>query len=115
LNPVAAAFMADQSGLKLYVDLLSQPARAVTIFCRVNKIEAEEISIEVAKGECRTEEFKSIIQRVRFLQSLMMDSSFMRAMLFFTTWQRLAMWQIIGTLKTLNDGRSLTAFWIGIT
>lgn len=52
--------MAGSAGLKLYVDLLSQPARAVTIFCRVNKIEAEEIAVEVAQGGCRTEEFKEI-------------------------------------------------------
>ncbi|KAG0582487.1 hypothetical protein M758_3G063200 [Ceratodon purpureus] len=48
------------TGLKLYVDLLSQPARAVTIFCRVNGIEAEEIYVQVANGDCRTEEFKQI-------------------------------------------------------
>jgi len=52
--------MAGHTGLKLYVDLLSQPARAVTIFCRVNKIEAEEIYVEVAKGECRTKDFEDI-------------------------------------------------------
>lgn len=52
--------MAGHTELKLYVDLLSQPARAVTIFCRVNKIEAEEIYVEVAKGNCRTKEFQEI-------------------------------------------------------
>lgn len=46
--------------LKLYVDLASAPARAVTIFCRAADIEAEEVKINLMEGEARTPEFKKL-------------------------------------------------------
>lgn len=36
--------------LKLYVDLLSQPARAITLFVRQNKIPHELKVVSIAKG-----------------------------------------------------------------
>ncbi|VFR01878.1 unnamed protein product [Cuscuta campestris] len=46
--------------LKLYVERMSQPSRAVLIFCKVNGIEFEEVSIRLAKGQHRTPEFIEI-------------------------------------------------------
>ncbi|KAI3959203.1 hypothetical protein MKW92_001526 [Papaver armeniacum] len=46
--------------LKVYVDRISQPARAVLIFCVVNGIEFEEIKVDLAKQEHRLPEYKAI-------------------------------------------------------
>ncbi|KAG9441212.1 hypothetical protein H6P81_017066 [Aristolochia fimbriata] len=46
--------------LKLYADRMSQPSRAVIIFCKMNGIEFEEITINLAKGQHRSQEFKEI-------------------------------------------------------
>ncbi|KAI3958448.1 hypothetical protein MKW98_011136 [Papaver atlanticum] len=46
--------------LKVYVDRISQPARAVLIFCKVDGIEFEEIKVDLAKQEHRLPEFKAI-------------------------------------------------------
>ncbi|KAG6782771.1 glutathione S-transferase T1-like [Populus alba x Populus x berolinensis] len=46
--------------LKVYVDRLSQPSRAIVIFCKVNKIDFEEVGIELLKGQHLTPEFKEI-------------------------------------------------------
>ncbi|KAG0565381.1 hypothetical protein M758_8G180900 [Ceratodon purpureus] len=51
----------DGSGLKLYVHQGSQPARAVTIFCRANHIEAQEIKVDITQMETRTAEYKNKI------------------------------------------------------
>ncbi|RWR72181.1 glutathione S-transferase T1 [Cinnamomum micranthum f. kanehirae] len=48
------------TGLKIYVDRLSQPSRAIVIFCKVNKIEFEEFKVELLKGEHRSTQFKEI-------------------------------------------------------
>lgn len=47
-------------GLKLYVDRMSQPSRAILIFCKMNKIDFEEVRIDLAKGQHRSQEFKEI-------------------------------------------------------
>ncbi|XP_068640459.1 glutathione S-transferase T1 [Aristolochia californica] len=47
-------------GLQVYADRLSQPSRAVIIFCKVNGIEFEEITVNLAKGQHRSQEFKEI-------------------------------------------------------
>ncbi|XP_020260614.1 glutathione S-transferase T1-like [Asparagus officinalis] len=47
-------------GLKLYVDRRSQPSRAVLIFCKMNKIDFEEVKIDLAKGQHKSPEFKEI-------------------------------------------------------
>ncbi|ONK71521.1 uncharacterized protein A4U43_C04F9500 [Asparagus officinalis] len=47
-------------GLKLYVDRLSQPSRAVLIFCKVNNIDFEEVRIDIGKGQHKSPEFKEI-------------------------------------------------------
>ncbi|XP_016474265.1 glutathione S-transferase T1 [Nicotiana tabacum] len=46
--------------LKLYVDRLSQPSRALLIFCKLNGIEFEEVPIELSKGQHRSPEFAEI-------------------------------------------------------
>ncbi|XP_011022714.1 PREDICTED: glutathione S-transferase T1 [Populus euphratica] len=46
--------------LKVYVDRLSQPSRAIVIFCKANKIDFEEVGIELLKGQHLTPEFKEI-------------------------------------------------------
>eukprot|EP00252_Welwitschia_mirabilis_P018013 TRINITY_DN40163_c0_g1_i1.p1 TRINITY_DN40163_c0_g1~~TRINITY_DN40163_c0_g1_i1.p1 ORF type:complete len:298 (-),score=33.67 TRINITY_DN40163_c0_g1_i1:98-991(-) len=46
--------------LRLYVDRMSQPSRAVLIFCLINKIDFEEKLINLAKLENKTPEFKAI-------------------------------------------------------
>lgn len=46
--------------LKLYVDRMSQPSRAILIFCKANGIEFEEVKIDIAKRQHLTPEFKAI-------------------------------------------------------
>ncbi|KAK9716559.1 hypothetical protein RND81_06G241800 [Saponaria officinalis] len=46
--------------LKLYVDRMSQPSRAVLIFCKVNKIDFEEVRVDLSKGKQFTPEFAEI-------------------------------------------------------
>ncbi|KAF7810269.1 glutathione S-transferase T1-like [Senna tora] len=46
--------------LKVYADRLSQPSRAVIIFCKVNGIEFEEIEVELIKRQQFSPEFKAI-------------------------------------------------------
>uniref|UniRef100_A0A0D9XTP2 Glutathione transferase n=1 Tax=Leersia perrieri TaxID=77586 RepID=A0A0D9XTP2_9ORYZ len=46
--------------LKVYGDRLSQPTRAVIIFCRVNRIDFEEVVVDLFKREHLSPEFKKI-------------------------------------------------------
>ncbi|GAY39084.1 hypothetical protein CUMW_041670 [Citrus unshiu] len=46
--------------LKVYADRLSQPSRAVIIFCKVNGIDFEEIEVKLANREQHSPEFKDI-------------------------------------------------------
>ncbi|KAI5383718.1 Glutathione S-transferase T1, variant 2 [Lathyrus oleraceus] len=46
--------------LKVYADRMSQPSRAILIFCKVNGIEIEEIHIELSKREHLSPEFQAI-------------------------------------------------------
>ncbi|GJV34685.1 glutathione S-transferase T1-like protein [Tanacetum coccineum] len=46
--------------LKVYVDRMSQPSRAVLLFCKVNGIEFEEILVNIGKNKHITPEFKEI-------------------------------------------------------
>lgn len=43
--------------MKLYVDRLSQPSRAILTFCWVNGIEFEEVQIQLVKGQHRSPEY----------------------------------------------------------
>ncbi|XP_075372354.1 glutathione S-transferase theta-2B isoform X2 [Mycteria americana] len=47
-------------GLELYLDLLSQPCRALYIFARSNNIPFEFKHVELMKGQHRTEEFRKV-------------------------------------------------------
>lgn len=46
--------------LQVYVDRMSQPSRAILIFCKVNGIEFEEIKLDLAKRQHLSPEFKEI-------------------------------------------------------
>lgn len=46
--------------LKLYLDRLSQPCRAIEIFLKVNKINYTPVTINLGKGMNRTPEYKKI-------------------------------------------------------
>ncbi|KAK4389297.1 Glutathione S-transferase T1 [Sesamum angolense] len=46
--------------LKLYVDRISQPSRAILIFCKANGIEFEEVKIELAKKQHHSPEFAEV-------------------------------------------------------
>ncbi|KAF5478276.1 hypothetical protein F2P56_004851 [Juglans regia] len=46
--------------LKVYADRMSQPSRAVIIFCKVNGIDFEEIKVELSKRQQLSAEFKEI-------------------------------------------------------
>ncbi|KAF8700157.1 hypothetical protein HU200_034527 [Digitaria exilis] len=46
--------------IKVYSNRLSQPSRAIIIFCRMNRIDFEEVTVDQFKAEHRTPEFKKI-------------------------------------------------------
>ncbi|KAI5065113.1 hypothetical protein GOP47_0019808 [Adiantum capillus-veneris] len=46
--------------LRLFVDRLSQPSRAIIIFCLANGLDAEENLVDLGKGEHRKPEYKAI-------------------------------------------------------
>ncbi|XP_059276149.1 glutathione S-transferase T1-like [Lycium ferocissimum] len=46
--------------LKLYVDRMSQPSRALIIFCKLNGIDFEEVRIELSKRQQLSPEFKDV-------------------------------------------------------
>ncbi|KAJ0967183.1 hypothetical protein J5N97_024100 [Dioscorea zingiberensis] len=46
--------------LKVYADRMSQPSRAIIIFCKMNRIDFEEVRIDLAKGQHRSPEFREI-------------------------------------------------------
>ncbi|MCD7448588.1 Glutathione S-transferase theta-1 [Datura stramonium] len=46
--------------LKVYVDRLSQPSRALLIFCKLNGIEFEEVPIDLSKGQHRSPEYEEV-------------------------------------------------------
>ncbi|XP_062074288.1 glutathione S-transferase T1 isoform X2 [Humulus lupulus] len=46
--------------LKVYSDRMSQPSRAILIFCKVNGIDFEEIKVDLVKRQHQTPEFKEI-------------------------------------------------------
>ncbi|XP_057512157.1 glutathione S-transferase T1-like [Actinidia eriantha] len=46
--------------LQVYVDRMSQPSRAILIFCKVNGIDFEEIKVDLSKRQHRNPEFKEI-------------------------------------------------------
>ncbi|THU66583.1 hypothetical protein C4D60_Mb05t15670 [Musa balbisiana] len=46
--------------LKVYADRMSQPSRAIIIFCKVNGIDFEEVRIDLVKRQHRSPEFEEI-------------------------------------------------------
>ena len=52
--------MVDQGKLTLYYNLLSQPSRTVKAVLKIGNVEHEEVSIDIFKGENKTEDFLKI-------------------------------------------------------
>jgi len=50
----------ESSTLKLYVLDMSQPSRAVMLFCKINNINFEKIHLNFAKKEMRGKEFSKL-------------------------------------------------------
>ncbi|XP_027342611.1 glutathione S-transferase T1-like isoform X2 [Abrus precatorius] len=48
------------ANLKVYADRMSQPSRAVLIFCRFNGIDFEEIKVDISKRHHLSPEFKEV-------------------------------------------------------
>ncbi|GAB4834395.1 Glutathione S-transferase theta-1 [Ancistrocladus abbreviatus] len=46
--------------LKIFADRMSQPSRAVVLFCKLNRINFEEIKIDISKRQHLSPEFKEI-------------------------------------------------------
>ncbi|KAI3792442.1 hypothetical protein L2E82_06322 [Cichorium intybus] len=46
--------------LKVYADRMSQPSRAILIFCKINDIDFEEIRVDVLKNQQFSPEYKAI-------------------------------------------------------
>ncbi|KAL8226919.1 hypothetical protein R6Q57_016751 [Mikania cordata] len=46
--------------LKVYADRMSQPSRAVLIFCKINGIDFEEILVDISKNQQFSPEYKAI-------------------------------------------------------
>jgi glutathione S-transferase len=49
--------------LKLYIDMMSQPSRAVLLFCLENGIAHQVEMVQIAKGQTRSAEFKALNPR----------------------------------------------------
>jgi len=47
-------------GVKLYLDLMSQPARALQIFCRASGIQHEVVPVRILKGDTKTKEYTAM-------------------------------------------------------
>jgi len=46
--------------LKVYADRLSQPSRATIIFCKANRIDFDEVTVDLSKGQNRAPDFTKI-------------------------------------------------------
>ena len=46
--------------LKVFADLMSQPARAVVIFCRAAGIPHEHVNVRITAGDTKTEEYSAM-------------------------------------------------------
>ncbi|XP_014507473.1 glutathione S-transferase T1 [Vigna radiata var. radiata] len=46
--------------LKVFADRMSQPSRAVLIFCRLNGIDFEEIKVDISKGHHLSSQFREV-------------------------------------------------------
>lgn len=52
----------------MYVDRMSQPSRAILIFCRLNGIDFEEVQIDLSKRHHLSPQFTGTIQFMHILQ-----------------------------------------------
>ncbi|KAH6804279.1 glutathione S-transferase THETA 1 [Perilla frutescens var. frutescens] len=51
--------------LKVYCDRMSQPSRAILIFCKTNGLEFEEVKIEIGKGQHRSPEYAAEVNPMK--------------------------------------------------
>ncbi|CAN1253774.1 Glutathione S-transferase T1 [Linum perenne] len=52
--------------LKVYVDRMSQPSRAILLFCKLNRIDFEEIKVDLSKRQHLSPEFAGILFCLEF-------------------------------------------------
>ncbi|CAI9288891.1 unnamed protein product [Lactuca saligna] len=56
--------------LKVYGHRISEPSRAVLIFCKINRIDFEEIQVEVLKGQHFSPEYRAILSPMRQIPAI---------------------------------------------
>jgi len=56
-NIVSYTHLENRMSLKVYADLMSQPARAVVIFCRAAGIPHQHVPVRITAGDTKTEEY----------------------------------------------------------
>ncbi|ODN03559.1 Glutathione S-transferase theta-2 [Orchesella cincta] len=66
------------SSLKIYVHPLSQPARAVMLFCRANSIQHEEKIVDLVKGAQHNEEYAKTINPLKKVPVIEHDGFFLK-------------------------------------
>merc|ERR1712002_933825 len=54
---VTYSHLENRMSLKVYADLMSQPARAVVIFCRAAGIPHQHVPVRITAGDTKTEEY----------------------------------------------------------
>lgn len=62
--------------VKLYVDLLSQPCRALYILFKITKLPHQLCEVALAKGEHLTEEFKTTVSRFQKVPCIVANNGF---------------------------------------
>lgn len=80
--------------LKVFADLMSQPARAVTIFCRAANIQHELVNVRITAGDTKTKEYTQMnpLQKVPVLK----DGDF-------TLTESVAMFRYLAREKEVED------------
>merc|ERR1712154_690331 len=101
--------------LKVFADLMSQPARAMVIFCRAAGIPHEHVPVRITAGDTKTEEYTKMnpFQKVPVLK----DGDFVltKSVAMFRTLQERKALRITGTLKRAKLRPEWTSIWSGST
>ena len=64
-KPHKESLLYSRMSVRVFADMLSQPARAVTIFCCAAHIPHQVVRLRVGRGDTRTKEFVKINPRMR--------------------------------------------------
>eukprot|EP00088_Acartia_fossae_P010720 TRINITY_DN1536_c0_g1_i11.p1 TRINITY_DN1536_c0_g1~~TRINITY_DN1536_c0_g1_i11.p1 ORF type:complete len:252 (-),score=60.52 TRINITY_DN1536_c0_g1_i11:4-720(-) len=82
------------AGLKVYLDLMSQPARAMYIFCKATGIQHEIVPVRILQGDTKTDEYTAMnpFQKVPVLK----DGDF-------TLTESVAMLRYLATTRDIAD------------